>query len=101
MRSAETYPYRYPCGGPDHPGPTERDRHSHAASLRGQLAEVRATAKAAAEAHRDVGMNRGFGLQVEFESFPELELAFESLVRERQGIELLNVRHEGKSKVLV
>ena len=34
------------------------------------------------------------GLQVEFESFPDVELAFESLARERQGIELLNVRHD-------
>ena len=35
-------------------------------------------------------------LQVEFQSFPDIELAFESLERERQGIELLNVRHEDK-----
>ena len=34
------------------------------------------------------------GLQVEFQSFPNIELAFESLARERQGIELLNVRQE-------
>ena len=32
------------------------------------------------------------GLRVEFESFPDIELAFESLARERSGIELLNVR---------
>ena len=39
-------------------------------------------------------MEEGIGLQVEFESFPDVELAFESLARERSGIELLNVRHE-------
>ena len=39
-------------------------------------------------------MEEGLGLQVEFESFPDIELAFESLARERLGIELLNVRHE-------
>ena len=39
-------------------------------------------------------MEEGLGLQVEFESFPDVELAFESLARERSGIELLNVRHE-------
>ena len=38
----------------------------------------------------------GLGLQVEFESFPDVELAFESLSREHMGIELLNVRHEEK-----
>ncbi|WP_305801374.1 S8 family peptidase [Thiolapillus sp.] len=42
----------------------------------------------------DAGMEDGFGLQVEFESFPEIELAFESLAKERSGIDLLNVRHE-------
>ena len=41
-------------------------------------------------------MEDGLGLQVEFESFPELELAFQSLARANQGIELLNVRHEDK-----
>ena len=39
-------------------------------------------------------MDDGFGLQVEFESFPDIELAFESLARESSGIELFNVRHE-------
>ena len=39
-------------------------------------------------------MEDDLGLQVEFESFPDVELAFESLARERSGIELLNVRHE-------
>ena len=32
------------------------------------------------------------GLRVEFESFPDIVLAFESLVRDRSGVELLNVR---------
>ena len=40
------------------------------------------------------GFEAGLGLLVEFESFPDVELAFESLARERQGIELLNVRHD-------
>ena len=91
----ETEAYRYPGGGDgDRPGIPERDRHGHAARLRGQLAEVHASAKAAADAQRDAGMEAGLGLQVEFESFPELELAFESLAREGSGIELHNVRHE-------
>ncbi len=38
-------------------------------------------------------MDEGLGLQVEFQSFPGIELAFESLARERSGIELRNVRH--------
>ena len=93
----ETEAYRYPGGRDgDRPEIPKRDRRSHAAALREQLTEVRATAEAAADAQRDAGMQQGLGLQVEFESFPELELAFESLARENQGIELLNVRHEDK-----
>ena len=42
----------------------------------------------------------GLGLQIEFESFSEVELAFESLARERSGIELLNVRHEEGNRTL-
>ena len=90
----ETEGYRNPGGGGDGPEIPERDRSTHAAALRGQLSKVRATAEATAGAQRDAGMEEGLGLQVEFESFPELELAFESLARENQGIELLNVRHE-------
>ena len=40
------------------------------------------------------GMEEGLGLQIEFESFPDVELAFESLARERSGIELRNVRKD-------
>ena len=91
----ETEAYRYPGGGGgDRLHIPERDRPSHAAALRGQLNEVRATAENAAAAQRQAGMEDGLGLQVEFESFPELELAFQSLAREKQGIELLNVRHD-------
>ena len=72
----------------------DRDRQQHGGALlqqiealKPQLAEARAIQQAA-------GIDEGFGLQVEFESFPDIELAFESLARERSGIELLNVRYE-------
>ena len=48
----------------------------------------------AAIVQRNAGMSEGLGISVEFESFPDVELAFESLARERSGIELLNVRHD-------
>ena len=71
----ETEAYRYPGGGGgNRPEIPERDRPEHAARLQGQLAEVQASARAAADAQRDAGMEEGLGLQVEFESFPELEL---------------------------
>ena len=49
----------------------------------------------ARNAQQSAGLEDGLGLQVEFESFPDIDMAFESLARERQGIELLNVRQEG------
>ncbi|SFL37114.1 Subtilase family protein [Nitrosomonas aestuarii] len=48
----------------------------------------------AVEQQHQAGLDDGLGLQIEFESFPDIELAFESLARERSGIELLNVRHD-------
>ena len=63
--------------------------------MQGQIDALRVQANAARDAQEAAGMEEGLGLQVEFESFPEIELAFESLARERSGIELLNVRHAG------
>ena len=72
----------------------ERDRQLHGEALRGQVAAIRPAMELACETQRAAGLEGGFGLQVEFESFPDIELAFESLARESSGIELLNVRHE-------
>ena len=89
----ETEPYRSQGGG-RRPEPPERDRARHGAALQRQLGELRAEVESAREAQQAAGMEEGLDLQVEFESFPGIELAFESLARERWGIELLNVRHE-------
>ena len=89
----ETEPYRSQGGG-RRPEPPERDRARHGAALQRQLGELRAEVESAREAQQAAGMEEGLDLQVEFESFPGIELAFESLARERSGIELLNVRHE-------
>jgi len=71
-----------------------QNRAQHGGALLRQIEELQMDATAAREAQRDAGLEDDLGLQVEFESFPEVELAFESLARERQGIELLNVRQE-------
>ena len=97
----ETAAYRYPGlvvgRGSSIP---EQDRIRHGGALRRQIENVRGEAASAREAQRDAGIEDGIGLQVEFESFPEVRLAFESLARERSGIELLNVRHEGNKREL-
>ena len=82
-------------GGPRKTVP-ERNRRVHGTALLGQVEELKPELAAARLAQEEAGLESGFGLRVEFESFPDVTLAFESLARERQGIELLNVREEGQ-----
>ena len=87
----EVESYRSPQGGKRPPVP-ERDRWRHGIALLQQLLGLYQQAEAARNAQQQAGLEEGFGLLIEFESFPGIELAFESLARERSGIELLNVR---------
>ena len=91
---AETQAYRSPQQGASRAVVPLRDRARHAGALQRQVEAVRRRADAARDAQQAAGVDEP-GLRVEFESFPEIELAFESLARERSGIELLNVRHVG------
>ena len=89
----ETEAYRSRGRGGRAPIPV-RDRAGHGGLLLRQIDGLRTEAATASETQRQVGLEDGLGLQVEFESFPDIEMAFESLARERQGIELLNVRQD-------
>lgn len=51
-------------------------------------------ASAAAE-QQEQGLESGLGLQIQFVSQPDVELAFQSLANDGQKIELLSVRREG------
>ena len=73
-----------------------RNRNQHGRALLGQIETLRPQVTAVREAQEAAGLEEGFGLQVEFASFPDIELAFGSLARERSGIEVLNVRHDGE-----
>ncbi len=72
----------------------DRNRSQHGTSLLMQLDALRPQMDSERLAPEREGINEGLGLQVEFQSFPDIELAFESLARERSGIELLNVRQD-------
>lgn len=74
----------------------ERDRQSHGSALMGQIDAIKPLMTAACKAQQDAGTDGGLGLIIEFESFPDIDIAFESLARENSGIELLNFRHDGK-----
>ena len=82
-------------GRGDQPRVPARNRAQHGGALQRQIDELRLDAMSARDAQQAAGLEDGLGLQVEFEGFPDIDLAFESLARERQGIELLNVRQEG------
>lgn len=69
-----------------------RDRSMHGTALLGQLERV-AAERSEREAEEDADIDTA--LQIEFVGFDDVKLAFESLARDRQGIELLNVRPEG------
>jgi hypothetical protein len=94
--TAETERFRSPQQGGGGSAVPDRDRNQHGGALLRQIEALRPQITAARDAQEAAGLEEGFGLQVEFESFPDIELAFESLARERSGIELLNVRHEGE-----
>ena len=91
----DTETYRAPRGGGGGTTVPPRDRTEHAATLSAQLTDVRAAAEGAARDAEDP--EDGLGIQVEFQSFPDIDLAFESLSRENQGIELRNVRHRDET----
>jgi len=86
-------PFR-PRGGGGSPEIPSRNRQQHGGSLLQQMESLKPDIEQARSAQESAGLDEGFGLQIEFESFPDIELAFESLAKERSGIELLNVRHD-------
>ena len=87
----DTETYRARSGGGGGRRIPARNRDEHAATLSAQLGDVRTAAQEAGSDPEDP--EDGLGIQVEFQSFPDIDLAFESLSRENQGIELRNVRH--------
>ena len=85
-------PYRSPALSVGRPVIPELDRQQHGTTLQAQIGELHQHADVARDVQQSAGLDDGLGIQIEFESFPGIELAFESLARDRSGIELLNVR---------
>ena len=76
----------------------DRDRAQHGGQLTQDILQIRDHAEAIRQQQILADVEDGNGIQIEFESYPDIALAFESLARERLGIELLNVRvHEAKT----
>ena len=92
--TAKTERFKTPQQGGKGSTVPKRARSRHGAMLLNQIKALQPHATQARAIQETAGLDEGFGLQIEFESFPDIELAFESLAREHFGIELLNVRHE-------
>jgi hypothetical protein len=82
-------------GGPPSTIP-ELPRAQHGASLHTQLQALQPIAEQAATRQTEMGLEGDLGLQIQFQSQPGIELAFESLANEVQHIELLSIREEGE-----
>jgi len=94
-RRAQSERFQSPAGGPSGATIPPQNRQQHGGRLSAQVAGLHAAAEQARAEQIEAGMEDGLGIQVEFESFPDIELAFESLAHEGKRIELLNVRSEG------
>lgn len=94
QNSAQAESFTSPATGGGGKQVPDRNRDAHGSALLGKLQQLKPVLAEAVEQQRQAGIDEGIGLQIEFESFPDVELAFESLARERSGIELRNVRQD-------
>jgi Subtilase family len=81
-------------GGGRPPILPQLDRATHGQGLLNRIEALKGVAAQAKQAQREAGMESGYGIQVQFRSFDDVVLAFESLPREKSGIELLNVNQD-------
>ncbi len=70
----------------------ERDRGQQSGKLRGDLATISKGLDQLRSNVPDTPLEMGLGIQLEFESFPDIKLAVEQLARESKGTELLSVK---------
>lgn len=80
----------------------ELDRVQHGTALRGQLQALHPLATAAKQRQEEIGLEAGLGLQIQFLSRPDADLAFERLAAEgkSKGIELLSIQERDDKAVL-
>jgi Subtilase family len=83
------------AGGGGDEKPPSLPRQSHAMALSSQLEGLKNLAATVTTEQQNLGLEGGLGLQIQFTSQPDIELAFQSLANETKGIELLSVRMEG------
>jgi hypothetical protein len=70
----------------------KQNRQRHSGKLRGDLATISTEFNSLKEDAKELPLQMGIGIQVEFESFPDIEMAIGSLANETQKIELHNIK---------
>jgi hypothetical protein len=93
-QTGKTEPFTSPSTGTGaKPNVPVRDRQQHGTALFGQLHHIKDRQIELQMEAEELELESLIGIQVEFESFPGIDLAVERLADARQKIELLNVVH--------
>jgi hypothetical protein len=104
-KTSKAQPFTAPsAGGGDSPDVPKLDRAKHGAALKAKWQDVKSLAQRAVDAQKELRLQSGLGLQIQFIGQPNVKLAFESLGNERnrdpgQQIEVLSVRVEGDTTI--
>ncbi len=101
--TSEAKPYTaHKPKGSNNPALPDLDRAQHGGALNAQLRDLKPLAATAKERQEQIGLEAGLGIQIQFLSRPDADLAFEKLASEakHKGIELLSVQEvDGKAVV--
>lgn len=102
-KTSEAKPYTaHKAPGGAKPVLPELNRAQHGGALNAQLQELKPLAAVVKERQEEIGLEAGLGIQIQFLSRPDADLAFEKLASEakHKGIELLSVQEvDGKAVV--
>lgn len=85
--TAETERFRSPPRGGGGSAVPDRDRNQHGDTLLRQIEALRPQVTAALDVQKAAGLEEGLGLQVEFESFPDIKLTLNSIAELRRAKE--------------
>ncbi|MEQ1622885.1 MAG: S8 family serine peptidase [Methylococcales bacterium] len=77
----------------------ELPRNQHGTSLLAQLELIKPIAQQTRGLQQELGLESGLGLQIQFQSQPDVELAFESIGNDTKHIELLSIRKDGDNTI--
>ncbi|SAL06106.1 Subtilase family protein [Caballeronia calidae] len=84
-------------GGGEKRAVPDLPRKQHGESLQAQLHALEPIAQASSEIQRQLELQSGLGLQIQFVGQPDVEMAFQSLANDTKKIELLSVYRDGET----